>query len=56
MIAFPEVQRQAQAELDIVVGRDRLPTLRILLVSHTCLQSSKKFFAGVLPCHLGYLT
>ena len=23
---FPEVQRRAQAELDIVVGRDRLPT------------------------------
>ncbi|KAI9450250.1 cytochrome P450 [Russula earlei] len=26
MIAFPEVQRKAQAELDAVVGRDRLPT------------------------------
>src|SRR5579863_6175656 len=26
MIAFPEVQRRAQAELDAVVGRDRLPT------------------------------
>jgi cytochrome P450 len=26
MIAFPEVQRQAQAEIDAVVGRDRLPT------------------------------
>ena len=26
MIAFPEVQRRAQAELDSVVGRDRLPT------------------------------
>jgi len=26
MIAFPEVQRQAQEELDAVVGRDRLPT------------------------------
>jgi cytochrome P450 len=26
MIAFPEVQRRAQAELDTVVGRDRLPT------------------------------
>jgi cytochrome P450 len=25
MIAFPEVQRRAQAELDSVVGRDRLP-------------------------------
>jgi cytochrome P450 len=24
---FPQVQRRAQAELDIVVGRDRLPTL-----------------------------
>ena len=23
---FPEVQRRAQAELDVVVGRDRLPT------------------------------
>ena len=23
---FPQVQRRAQAELDIVVGRDRLPT------------------------------
>jgi cytochrome P450 len=26
MIAFPEVQRRAQVELDAVVGRDRLPT------------------------------
>ena len=26
MIAFPEVQRRAQAEIDVVVGRDRLPT------------------------------
>jgi len=26
MIAFPEVQRRAQAELDTVVGRDRVPT------------------------------
>jgi len=26
MIAFPEVQRKAQAELDDMVGRDRLPT------------------------------
>jgi hypothetical protein len=24
---FPHVQRRAQAELDVVVGRDRLPTL-----------------------------
>ena len=26
MIAFPEVQHRAQAEIDTVVGRDRLPT------------------------------
>jgi cytochrome P450 len=26
MIAFPEVQRRAQAEIDAVVGRDHLPT------------------------------
>jgi cytochrome P450 len=26
MVAFPEVQRRAQAEIDAVVGRDRLPT------------------------------
>ena len=26
MIAFPEVQRKAQAEMDAIVGRDRLPT------------------------------
>ena len=26
MISFPEVQRRAQAEIDAVVGRDRLPT------------------------------
>ncbi|KAF8462220.1 cytochrome P450 [Russula ochroleuca] len=26
MVAFPEVQRRAQAELDAVVGRERLPT------------------------------
>ena len=26
MIAFPEVQRRAQAEIDAMVGRDRLPT------------------------------
>lgn len=26
MVHFPEVQRKAQAEIDAVVGRDRLPT------------------------------
>ena len=26
MIAFPEAQRKAQAEIDAIVGRDRLPT------------------------------
>jgi cytochrome P450 len=26
MVAFPEVQRRAQAEIDVVVGRARLPT------------------------------
>jgi cytochrome P450 len=26
MVAYPEVQRRAQTELDAVVGRDRLPT------------------------------
>jgi cytochrome P450 len=26
MIAFPEVQHRAQAEIDAIVGRDRLPT------------------------------
>ncbi|KAI0248231.1 cytochrome P450 [Lactifluus subvellereus] len=49
MMAFPEVQRRAQAELDAVVGRDRLPTLSTHLAFHTCAQSSKKLFAGVPP-------
>lgn len=26
MLMYPEVQKKAQAELDQVVGRDRLPT------------------------------
>ena len=26
LVLFPRVQRRAQAELDAVVGRDRLPT------------------------------
>jgi cytochrome P450 len=26
LVIYPEVQRRAQAELDAVVGRDRLPT------------------------------
>ncbi|KAF8483980.1 cytochrome P450 [Russula ochroleuca] len=26
LVLFPEVQRRAQAELDVVIGRDRLPT------------------------------
>ncbi len=26
LVLFPEVQRRAQAELDMVVGRDQLPT------------------------------
>jgi cytochrome P450 len=26
LVLFPQVQRRAQAELDAVVGRDRLPT------------------------------
>lgn len=27
MVLYPEVQRRAQAEIDEVVGRDRLPSL-----------------------------
>jgi cytochrome P450 len=27
LVIYPEVQRRAQAELDAVVGRERLPTL-----------------------------
>jgi cytochrome P450 len=27
LVLFPQVQRRAQAELDAVIGRDRLPTL-----------------------------
>ena len=27
LVLFPQVQRRAQAELDLVIGRDRLPTL-----------------------------
>ena len=26
LVLFPQVQRRAQAELDAVIGRDRLPT------------------------------
>ena len=26
LVLFPQVQRRAQAELDLVIGRDRLPT------------------------------
>ena len=26
LVLFPQVQRRAQAELDTVIGRDRLPT------------------------------
>ena len=26
LVLFPQVQKRAQAELDFVVGRDRLPT------------------------------
>jgi cytochrome P450 len=26
LVLFPQVQKRAQAELDVVVGRDRLPT------------------------------
>ena len=26
LVLFPEAQRRAQAELDIVIGRERLPT------------------------------
>ena len=26
LVLFPEVQRRAQAELDVAIGRDRLPT------------------------------
>jgi cytochrome P450 len=26
LVLFPQVQRRAQAELDVVTGRDRLPT------------------------------
>ncbi len=26
LVLFPQVQRKAQAELDLVIGRDRLPT------------------------------
>ena len=37
MIAFPEVQRRAQAEIDAVVGRDRLPTFAdVLRLPYVC--------------------
>ena len=26
LVLFPEVQKRAQAELDVLIGRDRLPT------------------------------
>ena len=26
LVLFPQVQRRAQEELDVVIGRDRLPT------------------------------
>lgn len=26
LVLFPQAQRRAQAELDVVIGRDRLPT------------------------------
>jgi cytochrome P450 len=26
LVVFPQVQRRAQAEIDLVIGRDRLPT------------------------------
>ena len=40
MQLYPEVQRKAQAELDSVVGTDRLPTLKdrddLPYVTHVC--------------------
>ena len=40
LVLFPRVQRRAQAELDVVVGRDRLPTFddrpRLLYIEAFC--------------------
>jgi hypothetical protein len=40
LVVFPQVQRRAQAELDVVVGRDRLPTfddrLRLPYIEAMC--------------------
>ena len=40
LVLFPQVQRRAQAELDAVIGRDRLPTfddrLRLPYIEALC--------------------
>ena len=40
LVLYPEVQRRAQAELDAVIGRDRLPTfddrLRLPYIEALC--------------------
>jgi cytochrome P450 len=40
LVLFPHVQRRAQAELDLVIGRDRLPTfddgLRLPYIGALC--------------------
>ncbi|KZP09719.1 hypothetical protein FIBSPDRAFT_963755 [Athelia psychrophila] len=52
MIQYPAVQRRAQAELDSVLGPDRLPTFDDMPPYHTFLQSPKSATVGRSCCRL----
>ncbi|KAH9987346.1 cytochrome P450 [Russula vinacea] len=49
MLAYPETQARAHAELDAVVGRDRLPTFADQPHFPTFVPWSRKSYAGDLP-------
>jgi cytochrome P450 len=60
LVLFPQVQRRAQAELDLVIGRERLPTFderpRLLYIEALCKELMRWFMVAPigtiwgLPC------
>uniref|UniRef100_A0A0W0G888 Cytochrome p450 n=1 Tax=Moniliophthora roreri TaxID=221103 RepID=A0A0W0G888_MONRR len=57
MLAFPDVQRKAQAEIDTVVGQTRIPTLadmENLPYMRAVVKEVRMSFVGVLRLHLAY--
>ena len=59
LVLFPQVQRRAQAELDLVIGRDRLPTFddrpRLPYIEALCKELMRWFMVAPIGTIWGLL-